>query len=130
VDTLAVPAEVVERVVRRHPAWSSAQGSLNKCNIASRELLDELYIAGVQAQLVWLNGPRGDLSRACSAALDLEEHLTVLIGEEVVDLTRRQWDRDAAHPTIYPTLTALAEHWRAHYEPGDERDGLLVRFDS
>jgi len=123
-----VTAEVIERIVRRHTSWCTAQGALNQCNNASRELLEELLTNGVDAQLLWLNGPRGDLSRACSEALLVEEHLTVLVGAAVVDLTRRQWDRDAAHPTVYAELAALTEHWHAHYEPGDDRDGKPIRF--
>lgn len=101
-------ADVVERVLRRHPAWEEPgrPGALQQCSIASRELLAELEDEGITASLLWLVGPRGDLSRAHPEAAHSAEHLTVQVGDEILDLTRRQWDCASEHPTVYASLSA------------------------
>ena len=117
------------RVAARYPDWAVPARAINQCRIASGALLHELRGDGIAAKPLWLHGPRGDLRRAQQETRTVVEHLTVLVGLEVVDLTRRQWDAAAAHPMIYSDFQAVAIHWCAHYSPGAEPDDRPRFFD-
>lgn len=120
--------DVVARVVEEHPAWATANGSLNQCAIASRELIRALVERGVEAEALWVEGPLPTGESVLAPEAMVRQHMLVLVEGQVVDLTRRQWDVTAEHPTVYETLGSVGDHWSTHYAPGDDRDGGVVSF--
>jgi hypothetical protein len=113
-------------VRRRHPPWERPSGCLNQCSNASRELADELKTAGIDFAFLWFTAPRGPREREHPDARRAPDHLTVDVGGEIIDLTRRQWDNEAPHPTVYPSLAAAGADWQAYYPDSDERKAQPV----
>ena len=115
-------AEVVERVVARHPGWADAAEASNWCSNASTELVFEFLEHGIDATRLWLVSPRSRQRRAGAGATGPREHCVVLVrGAVVVDLTRRQFDPGADFPTVYESLNQVGRDWNYYYDDGEER---------
>ena len=115
-------AEVVGRVVARHPGWAVAADASNWCSNASTELVCEFLKDRIDATRLWLVGPRSRQRRAGAGATGPDQHCVVLVRSAVVvDLTRRQFDPGADFPTVYESLDQVGRDWNAYYDDGEER---------
>ena len=103
----------VRAVAQRHPQLAEPGRAVNQCRIVSVELVEELEKAGpTDACVVWVQHSRARLEHVAAGAEPENEHALVrLPGGEFVDLTRRQFDRDAEPVTRYAGLDELGEHW-------------------
>lgn len=116
---------IVDRLVGQR-RWETSEDAVNQCSIASNELLAMFVEAGVEAEALWFIDPRGDLSRAHDSARRDEAHMTVRVGGEIIDLTRRQWDCVADHPMVYSSIAAAGAHWWRYYPDGDDRSATPI----
>jgi hypothetical protein len=82
---------VLDQVARRHRTTNS--GASRPARIWRRRPIGRAVDGRT------LSGGR---SPPNTAYRNRREHLTVVVVEEIIDPTRRQWDPAAAHPTIYP----------------------------
>lgn len=91
-------------------------GATGKCSSVSCDLIDDYRAAGYEARLIRFKGHRRDVPFPDPEGDKREEHLAVLVDGIVVDATRRQFDPDAAVPTIYPSVNAAGCHWLTVFE--------------
>lgn len=111
----------MDEVVKSRPAWGRAAGAVSQCAIARDTLLQACLGAKLDAEVTWVIGPRGDRSREHSSAREANEHALVRIEDCWIDLTRRQWDSAAEHPTLYRSLKEVGAHWSSYYADGERR---------
>lgn len=103
-------------------------GAIGKCSSVSCDLIDDYRAAGYEARLIRFKGHRGDVPFPNPEGDKREEHLAVLVDGIVVDATRRQFDPDAAVPTIYPSVNAAGRHWLTAFENEPARSMRTLRL--
>jgi hypothetical protein len=126
--------EHIEDFLRRQPRLANQHGADNQCRIATDELVEALRAQGVEASATWVRGHRTEPENPAPRALASDRHRLVLLPDgSFVDVTRRQFDPYAQHPTYYASESALAAHWR-HIDRGPadgaEADEDWYRLDS
>jgi hypothetical protein len=105
--------EHVDNFLRRRPWLAHQEGADNQCRIATDDLADALRAQGIGAQPVWVRGHRAVPDNPAARALSADRHRIVLLPDgSLVDITRRQFDPDAQHPSYYSSEAELAAHWR------------------
>jgi hypothetical protein len=103
----------IEEFVSRHPRLSDPMGADNQCRIASDDLVDFLCSKGVRAVPTWLREHRDPPANPSPRASRADRHRVVRLPDgSFVDVTRRQFDPWADHPTYYDSEAELVKHWR------------------
>jgi hypothetical protein len=102
----------IDEFLRTRPRLASQAGADNQCRIATDDLLEYLQSHGVDAHATWVRGHSKQPVRAAPRAMAANRHRVVgLPGGAFVDVTRRQFDEHADHPTYYASEPELAEDW-------------------
>ena len=106
---------VVDGFVSDHLDLATPGGSFDRCNEVSRELVERLAAADVEAQVVRLVGFRGGATRAHRAWRRIGSgshwvHYAVAVGNEIVDCTIRQFDPALPHPYHMP-VASVSSLW-------------------
>lgn len=108
--------ELVQEFTRDFPGLTTQAGAYNKCKFVSYELVVYLRKRGFKACLVHIQGcaapiyPEPHVKWAAKRR-DRWSHYVVGVGRWSIDLTARQFDRDAKIPLI-KTLAALRTTWK------------------
>lgn len=103
----------VDAFLRRHPQLADPWVADNQCKIAADQLIEELTAQGVGASAVWVRGHRVAPDTPAPRAMASDRHMLVRLPDgSFVDVTRRQFDPNAQHPTYYASERELASHWR------------------
>lgn len=112
--------EIAEAFIRRYPHYLTPATAASQCRIATGNLVDDHQASGRAASVVWVRQPRTPFLRPHPRALQSDEHALVALDDGgFIDVTRRQYDPDAAVPTVYYALADLAEDW---IEINDDED--------
>jgi hypothetical protein len=115
-EPLRPPAAIRQRIddfLLTRPKLQSRDGADNQCRIATDELVETLMSHGVEAHPTWVRGHRTMPVRPARRAMAATRHRIVRLPRGAfVDVTRRQFDDHAAHPTYYASELELADHWR------------------
>ena len=105
--------------MKRNPTWATPYGAAQQCSIAFTDFKRLLAEDGVDCDFMWVEGPiPPDAPRAHPRAWLSKQHRLVVVDDEVIDFTRRQWDLEADFPTVYLSLEAVDEHWSRRYPIG------------
>lgn len=110
---LSAMRDQVDEFLRSYPGLARPCGADNQCKIATDGLVEFLCAKGIGASPVWVRGHRTEPDNPGPRTMASERHrLVQLAGGSSVDVTRRQFDPHAGHPTYYPSERELADHWR------------------
>jgi hypothetical protein len=105
--------EVVATFLRARPTLGTPVGADNQCRMATDELCEALCQRGVAAVPVWVRSHSSMPTEARPRALTADRHRLVRLRDGTfLDVTRRQFEPSAPHPTYYVSEAELARHWR------------------
>ena len=103
----------IDEFLRTRPQLATQSGADNQCRIATDALIEKLASYGIDARATWVRGHRREPRRPSARAMAASRHRVVrLAGGAFVDVTRRQFDHLAEHPTYYAFEAELANDWR------------------
>jgi hypothetical protein len=105
--------EPIDDFLRRNWRLADPRFADNQCRIATDALTDELRALDIGATPIWVRCHRTPPADPSPRAMTADRHRLVRLPDGTfVDVTRRQFDPDADHPTYYGSEADLARHWR------------------
>ena len=94
----------------------TSDGARGKCSTVSMHLVDACAAAGYDARRVRFKGHRHAVPVPHPEHDMREEHLAVLVDGVVIYATRRQFDPEAAVPTVYESIDDAGRDWLHVFE--------------
>jgi hypothetical protein len=105
--------EQIDAFLERYPRLAEPSGADNQCRLATDELVGALEAKGIEATPVWVRGHRREPEKPAPRAMGADRHRLVRLADgSFVDVTRRQFDPQAEHPTYYASEVELAGQWQ------------------
>jgi hypothetical protein len=132
--------KLVQDFARRFPKLETKQGSFGKCKMTAYELALYLRRRGVQARLLHCQTVRADHKWLESAHASYKakarkdwSHYVLAVGNRVIDMTGRQFDREAEHPR-FMSRHELRQDWESvehdHFMNRQVDDVLKAQMDA
>lgn len=109
-----------KKIIRARAARMGSE-SYNLCHETSFKLMDDLQTGGFDAQMLRCSGLKTDAPDADDrwiklAPQSLWTHFVVRVGEDIIDLTRRQFFPSSGYPFIQSN-TAFEAEWNTIVVP-------------
>lgn len=117
---------LVEQYVAHRPELATSKGAFDRCDKVAAELIAFLADRGVEAKAVRLVGYKGGIAGAHPKWREISSHgwthYAVVVGNDVVDCTARQFDPAMPFPSVQP-VAGTSSLWNEAYVLSDLRTG-------